>query len=177
MLTTTLRPAPPPDLSLLLRLSQRAELPPEAADSLCDHWRRWLPSLCARQIQADGESYLLLWLEEPVEQEIHAAWDDAPSHAFLLGCLATALVAAAATELLPGSTGARCLPLPRIGEELEFALQALGLKEAGKPILTRQFALLTPTPFRGGCGQCSLEPSCPGATERDPAGIQAPGLE
>lgn len=130
-------------------------------------WAALPASLRARRLDAQGVSFLALWLEAGVEEVIDEQWRLCPSRGFACDALAGILCRRAALSLLPGAAQAPCLPFPVVGPALRRALEQEGLPlfPAGAEgfVLGRRYALLTYYPFNSACVMCSLREWCPNA--------------
>ncbi len=158
----TLQTTPYFDIELLMQNSQETRIDGKLMDKLMERWGKWLPLLKARKITAGDKGYLLVFLEQEVEDDIDDVWEDAPSDAFLYNSLAQTLCMGAIYDLLPEISEAGCAPAPAPSPELAEALAAEGVPyvDAG-PMLDRRFAVATYYPFRGACEICFLKDQCP----------------
>lgn len=158
--------APYFDLELLLSVCQETRIGGDIMDALSDMWDRWLPHARCRHIETDKNSYLLAWLEEPVEEDVDDKWEEAPSEAFMFNALAQVMCMGLVHSLVPEVEDAGCAPAPRPTDALTDALEAEGVPylTPGEPGLARRYAVVTHYPFRGGCEICMLQKQCPKAS-------------
>lgn len=171
--------APYFDLELLLSASKETRVGGALMDGLGKAWERWLPHARARQITTEQGSYLLAWLEEPVEEEVDDKWEETPSEAFMYNALAQVMCMGIVHSLLPEVEEAGCAPAPRPTDALADALEAEGVPYLmpGEPGLARRFAVVTYYPFKGGCEICMLQKQCPKAGGDNGMSITLPGFE
>jgi len=70
---------------------------------------------------------------------------------------------AAVRSVLPEVAGGGCAPVPKPTTALKKALKEIGVPWNENATLGRQYAMLTPLPFIGGCSICYLQEHCPNA--------------
>ncbi len=128
----------------------------------------WGPHLHARKLTtmepAGEQGYMLVWLDEGVENEVNQAWEGSPSRAFVLNTLAQTLLTAALRNAVPeiSMQGATvCAPVPTPNKPLREALKAAGVPWEEGAMLSRQYAMLTYAPFKGSCDICFVKAECP----------------
>ena len=143
-------------------------------------WRGWQEYLCGITLApgaAFGHGLACVWLRPPVEEAVDAAWAQRPSEGFALHSLALELCMSAVRKLVPEiGERAGCAPLPELrpAEMDALARHGIEFRNMGKkggtgnakavaPVLLRRYAVLTRSPFGGGCGVCALQKGCPGA--------------
>jgi hypothetical protein len=107
------------------------------------------------------KGYVLLYLDESVENDVEAAWQRSPSEGFSLHNLAIALVMGAAGQVVPEVADGGCAPLPRPDRDMLRQFKTLGLEWNPAGTVNRQYAVFTPMPYAGGCAVCMLRDSCP----------------
>ena len=112
----------------------------------------------------DG-GHLLIWLEEPVEDEIEGVWQDSPSAGMSFHNLAIHMVMSAAQNVVPELADKGCAPLPKPTAGILKAFEKLGLVWNKEGTVNRQFAVFTRMPYSDGCGICMLRPKCPNASD------------
>ncbi len=152
------------DFFSLLELLEEKKLGGEVIDELGDAWDRWLNHLHIYSLKIGKIGYLLLWLDEAVEEEIDTKWNDSPTDSFRFNCLAQNLIVTAIQELLPAVADAGCAPAPRPTDSLLDVLEEMGVPyNDNVTALTRRFATITHNPFRGACEICHLQEECPKA--------------
>ena len=105
-----------------------------------------------------------VWLDAEVEADIAAAWQHSPERAFWLHAVAQTVCMKLIVALVPEIANLGCAPLPTPGPELFSALQNVGLScTSGQTwMCERQYAVITPTPYAGGCEICALSATCSG---------------
>ena len=167
------------DMELFMGVSQETRLGGDVMDRFMTLWKNWLPHLTVKGIDTGKIKYLLVALDESVEQDVDKAWEGSPSNAFLYNALAQTMCMAAVQELLPEVENAGCAPSPRPTEALRAALAGLGLEyREGAATLARRYAVVTHYPFRGGCEICHLQDQCPkGQGQAESASVLLPGYE
>ncbi len=111
----------------------------------------------------NGGGHIIIWLEEPVEDEIEGIWQDSPSAGMAFHNLAIHMVMSAAQNLVPEVADKGCAPLPYPTEGILKAFEDLGLIWNKEGTVNRQFAVFTRLPYSGGCEICLLRPKCPNA--------------
>lgn len=167
------------DLELLMAVSQETRIGGDLMDALSDAWDCWIPHARARQIETEKGSYLLVWLDEAVEDDVDEKWEEAPSEAFMYNALAQVMCMGIVHMLVPQVEEVGCAPAPVPTDALADALEAEGVHylAVGEPGLSRRFAVVTPYPFRGGCEICALLKKCPKAGGDKGASVTLPGFE
>lgn len=169
------------DLELLMENCQETRIAGDVMDRLVEHWGAWMPHLNARKIEAGKDSYLVVWLDEKVEESVDEMWDEAPSEAFLFNSLAQTLCMCAVHTLVPEVSEAGCAPAPRPTLDLKEALEEAGLRdvdeENNRLALLRRYAVATYYPFRGGCDICDLQEECPKLKGGSDYSVVLPGYE
>lgn len=156
-------PQPYFDLELFLRTAEETRLDGDAMDECLTLWETWSSHIGVCTVTAGGKTYRAVWLGEPVETAVSAAWAESPSHGFRLNALAQTLCMCAVHEFLPEVAEAGCAPVPHAGKELAAALTAAGLpaRAASGMEYARRYAVVTHEPFGGACDICALASSCP----------------
>ncbi len=167
--------APTLHMEDFMQLAQTNRLDSQTAAELTRRLDVWADKLHGRRIDAGGVEALLVWLDETVEQEIDACWSSAPSHAFMLGALAQAVLMAAVRQYVPEASAGGCAPVPAPNRALEKALEEAGVAWTHEHSLARQYAMLTHMPYIGGCEVCHLQPRCPKLMFAGGAGESAGG--
>lgn len=139
-------------------------------ESLEKYWNEWVPYLKTYELKAEegskGGSFLLLFLEKEVEDQVEEIWQDTPTEGLAHHNLAITLIMSAAQSLLPELEEGKCAPLPKPGEAALEAFEKLGLTWNQEGTVNRQYAVFTPYPYSGGCEVCYLEETCPKSRTR-----------
>ena len=112
-----------------------------------------------------GGGHLLIWLEEPVEDEIEGIWQDSPSAGMAFHNLAIHMVMTTAQSVVPELADKGCAPLPKPTAGILKAFEKLGLVWNAEGTVNRQFAVFTRIPYSEGCAICMLRPKCPNAND------------
>ncbi len=151
------------DMELFMILSQNKRLDRTTADIVEEYWPLWRERIQARRIVTGKQGYVVVWLDEYIENEVASAWDSSPSRAFTMNTLAQAMLMATVRDLVPEAAASHCAPVPKPTASLKSALETLGLSWTEHNTLTRQYAMLTYAPYKGGCPVCFLNKTCPNA--------------
>ena len=151
------------DMELFMSTSQETRIGGELMEKLSACWEAWVPHARAMQITVDNASYLLVWLEKEVEDAVDEAWNTTPGDAFAYNALAQVICMTMVHSVLPQVEEAGCAPAPAPGKGLAEGLEKAGVPYAdgAGPTLTRRYAVVTYSPFRGGCEVCTLREQCP----------------
>jgi len=112
-----------------------------------------------------GGGHVVIWLEEPVEEEIEGVWQDSPSAGMAFHNLAIHMVMSAAQNVVPELADKGCAPLPKPTSGILKAFEKLGLVWNKEGTVNRQFAVFTRMPYSDGCSVCMLRPKCPNASD------------
>lgn len=165
-----LAPRPVFDPDALVRTAQTGPLLRTDLDALAGLWPATLDALHAWRIDAGAQgAWLLLWLDQALEQAVERRFTEQPARGFLEHALAVHCVMAAAASLEPGLAGHGCSPVPPAHPAITAAVHELGLSWPERDTLCRRYALLTSTPFAGGCEGCTLAGQCPRLRTPGPA--------
>lgn len=89
------------DMELFMGVSQETRLGGDVMDRFMTLWRNWLPHLTVKGIDTGKIKYLLVALDESVEQDVDKAWEGSPSNAFLYNALAQTMCMAAVHAVIP----------------------------------------------------------------------------
>ncbi len=172
-------PTPYFDVELILRNSQESRIGGHVLERLVQLWETWLPKLSVRIVNTGKITYLAVWLDETVEEDIDKAWAESPSQAYLDNALAQTLCMSAVHSLVPEVEDAGCAPAPRTTDTLRAALEETGLPyKDDSLVLSRRFAVVTHYPFKGGCEICHLQGQCPkGQGQAGSSSLLLPGYE
>ena len=155
--------APYFDLELLMSTCKETRIDGDMMQKLAEAWDRWLPLARARHIEGNGESYLLAYLDEAVEEDVDDKWEQTPSEAFIFNALAQVMCMGIVHSLLPQVEDIGCAPAPHPTDLLADAQDAEKSPYLimGEPGLARRYAVVTHYPFKGGCELCVLQKQCP----------------
>lgn len=140
---------------------------PEAARMAHFRFSRWLHAF---MLTGKTGGILAVWLEDLAEHALAEAWERSPEQALWLHGVAQTLCMRAVALYVPDIVGHGCAPVTQGTLSMALALEKAGLPctvGAGCLIPARQYAVVTPAPFRG-CSGCVLTASCtrrPGGTE------------
>lgn len=149
-------------------------------DRLPAVWERWLDALhvilialgdgvpervSLRDVAALPAGCLAVWLDVDVEREVDALWQIRPSSALAGNALAGALCMSAVAEVVPEVAQYGCAPLIEPDAALRDWLERSGVINAMQGtsrtiVPVRRYTVLTPFPFRRGCGVCALRAGC-----------------
>ena len=151
------------DMELVIQMNHSNTLDGKTFGKLADTWETWIDKLHVDRIAIRKNQYLLVWLEESVEEDVNKAWDDSPNDGFALTGLAQAMLMEVIRELVPEVAADGCAPAPKPFPALIAAMRDAGVDWADDTTLSRQFAMITHYPYKGGCAACYLSKSCPNA--------------
>lgn len=152
------------DLELFMITSQETRIHGETMSRITEKWDAWLPYAHAYKILLQDVAYLLVYLEDYIEEEIDAMWADSPSEAFMFNALAQVMCMGMVHSVLPEVENAGCAPSPEITEALRLLLLDVGVSYSlsGKAgVSSRRYSVLTYFTFKGSCGVCVLQEDCP----------------
>ena len=111
------------DMELFMGVSQETRLGGDVMDRFMTLWKNWLPHLTVKGIDTGKIKYLLVALDESVEQDVDKAWEGSPSNAFLYNALAQTMCMAAVHAVIPEVQDAGCAPAPKPTATLREALE------------------------------------------------------
>lgn len=151
------------DMELFMVTSQETRIGGDLMERLDETWEKWLEHINAIAFNAGESRYLLVWLDEAVEEEIDEIWGASPSDAYMYNVLAQVMCMGLVHAAVPQVADAGCAPAPKGSDVLAAALEEVGVPYSGdvSQTLARRYAVLTHYPFKGGCEVCSLLHSCP----------------
>ena len=89
------------DMELFMGVSQETRLGGDVMERFMALWKNWLPHLTVKGIDTGKIKYLLVALDEAVEQDVDKAWESSPSNAFLYNALAQTMCMAAVHAVIP----------------------------------------------------------------------------
>lgn len=165
---------PPFDLMFYMSVSGSKRLEQKLLEGLESKWKKWKGLLRAYRLTPDvppagaqpTDGYLLAWLDKDVEDEIERIYQNDPIDGMPFHNLAICVVMGVARTLVHQVGEGACAPLPEPDEEMLAAFKSLGLEWNPAGRVDRQFAVLTPLPYRDGCPICYMKNSCPNSTVR-----------
>ncbi|MDD4953069.1 MAG: hypothetical protein PHV85_11010 [Desulfovibrionaceae bacterium] len=151
------------DMFSYCELAGDNRLDQETLDELGERWDQWTGRIKAFELlnPVGGAKYLLIFMDQEVEQDIEEAWRESPVMGLALHNLAICMVMSAAQGLIPELAEGSCAPLPKPGPAIQEAFEDLGLAWSVEGTINRRFAVFTPYPYAGGCEICYLEQTCP----------------
>ncbi|BBD06814.1 hypothetical protein [Desulfovibrio ferrophilus] len=149
------------DATRFIATSHTGELPEETINELSALWDTLTNGIQVKRIDNGTGSWLLIWLEKHIEQQVERCWETSPHRGFLEHALAVDYVMAAAADLIPEIAAHGCAPIPEPSPAVREAAEELGLSWPERHTLNRRYALLTPLPWKGGCSACHLNANCP----------------
>lgn len=170
-------PEPEFDLWLYAEIAGETRFSDDLMKALEAAWNRWkehLKAVILRRRQGRGD-YLVVWLEEPVETEVEALWDESPSEGLSMHNLAVAMVMSAARSAIPELEENKCAPMPKPTGSVQDAFEALGMGWNADATIDRKYAVFTNMPYKGGCEICYLEENCPSSKMQKKWGRNQPG--
>ena len=163
----SLTPEPEFDMMYFMEVAGESRIDGDILEEFETFWDQWtansLKAYELRNTEGDGK-FLLIFLDEDVENAIEGVWQDSPTHGLLFHALAITMVMSSAQGFVPELQEGKCAPLPRPGEGILGAFEELGLTWNEEGTVNRKYAVLTPYPYTGGCEVCYLSDSCPKST-------------
>lgn len=117
----------------------------------------------AFRLSAGGDTdpgYVILWLDQAVEDEVEGIWQDSPGAGMAFHNLAIHMLMSAVQNLVPELAEKGCAPLPKPDKAVLAAFKKLGLVWNKEGTVNRQFAVFTNMPALTSCGTCILKPKC-----------------
>ncbi|CAK7059598.1 MAG: hypothetical protein DELT_01370 [Desulfovibrio sp.] len=157
------------DIELFLQTANETRLAGEEMALCLGLWEEWMAELSCNEVEDGGKKYIAVWLSPEIETAVATMWEESPSRGFLLNALAQTLCMCAVHELVPEVTDVGCAPVPPASESLAAAITEAGLparlgSAPGTGLeFARKYAVVTRSPFGGGCEVCALVSSCPRA--------------
>lgn len=155
------------DIMYYMEIAGESRIDQETMDEFQPYWDKWAKeSIRAYELtNPEGEgNYLLIYLDEEVDETIDGMWQDSPTHGLLFHGLAITMVMSSAQGFIPELMDGQCAPLPRPGEGVMGVFEELGLTWNDEGTINRKYAVLTPYPYNGGCEVCYLSDTCPKST-------------
>jgi len=158
------------DFSTFLFLAQIDEIGPQEMLSVLGVWENWLPSLKIYQL-GERKGYVLVYLEQGVEDQVDEVWKASPSEGFKHEAIAQTMIMGTLKALMPELGEKECAPVPEPTKPLRRTLEKIGLDLQESGALNRKYATITPYPHRYGCERCHLKDSCIKNMNLDLSGI------
>lgn len=168
------------DMEAVMALMQEKRLGGQVLETMVNAFERWVKELNGLTIKTEMGTYLVLWLNESVEEEVDAMWEKDAEMGFRLNCVGQSLIMNAVYQIMPEVENAGCAPCPTPHAILEDALMAENIPyKKHEPTLCRRFSVLTSMPFRGACDICYLKEACPKASGQGDSfhSVELPGFE
>lgn len=168
------------NLENIMEMSKETRIGGEVMDKLIEKWKEWLPHLHARILKTEKISYLLVWLDSTVDENVDALWENSPSQAYLYNSVAQVMCMGTVHQLLPEIEEAGCAPAPRPTDTLIEILSSPDFPsyKGDGPALSARYAVLTHYPFKGSCEICHLQKDCPKGQGHDcTSSVVLPGYE
>ncbi len=162
-----LTPQPEFDMVYYMEIAGETSVTQSDMDEFEPFWDKWaVNNLKAYElVNPEGEGkFLLIYLDEEVDDTIEGIWQDSPTHGLLFHALAITMVMSSAQGFVPELHDGQCAPLPRPGEGVLGAFEELGLTWNKEGTVNRKYAVLTPYPYSGGCEICYMSETCPKST-------------
>ena len=142
--------------------SAYGEMPdPQSLDAARAFFAECGQALRAVRLEAPGHTpCVALWLPQPLEERIDAAWSDLPSRALLLHATALLCVEDALAQCVPAVASHGCAPVPpsHAGRDLVLAEQGLPCPQG---VLGRRYAVLCYATEQLCCALCACAAECP----------------
>lgn len=164
-----LNPQPEFDIMYYMEIAGESRIEQGVMDDFQPFWDKWAKeNLKAYElVNTEGEGkFLLIFLDEDVDNTIEGIWQDSPTHGLLFHALAITMVMSTAQGFVPELGDGQCAPLPRPGEGVLGAFKELDLTWNQEGTVNRKYAVLTPYPYSGGCEVCYMSDTCPKSTVR-----------
>lgn len=169
---TPLAVEPDFDFSTFLFLAQMDEIGPQEMHAVLNTWEKWLPYLKIYKL-GERKEHVAIFLEEPVEREVDAIWQDSPSEGFKHEAIAQTMIMGTLKMLMPELGEKECAPVPEPTKPIRRTLERIGLVMQDSGALSRKYSTITPYPHRYGCERCYLKDSCVKNMNLDMRGILA----
>ncbi len=162
-----LTPKPEFDIIYYMEIAGESRIEQDIMDEFEPFWDKWTKNnLKAYEIvNPDGEGkFVLIYLDQEVDDNIEGIWQDSPTHGLLFHALAITMVMSTAQGFVPELNAGQCAPLPRPGDRMLDVFKELGLTWNQEGTVNRKYAVLTPYPYNGGCEVCYMSDNCPKST-------------
>jgi hypothetical protein len=152
------------DIFYYLEINQTKRMDQGMLEKLEKHWAEWRTKVNAYKLTPSfakkDEGYLLVFLDEEVEQAVDAIAESGEQDPDSFHNLAITLVMSAAASIIPEIAEQGCAPLPKPAVEVQDKAEDLGFFWREDNSANRRYALFTHHPYVGGCGACSQSDSC-----------------
>lgn len=158
------------DFSTFLFLAQLDEVGPREMLDVLAVWESWLPHLKIFKL-GDRKGFVLIYLEETIEDQVDAIWKQSPSEGFKHEAIAQTMIMGTLKSLMPELGEKECAPVPEPTKPIRRTLEKIGLDMQESGALNRKYATITPYPHRYGCDRCYLKDSCIKHMNLDLSGI------
>lgn len=162
-------PQPEFDMMYFMEVAGETRIEGDMLEDFEEYWNKWTQNnLNAYELKnTEGEgSFVLIYLDQDVDDAIEGIWQDSPTHGLLFHALAITIVMSSAQGFVPELQDGNCAPLPRPGEGVLGAFKELDLTWNDEGTINRKYAVLTPYPYTGGCEVCYMSDTCPKSTVR-----------
>jgi hypothetical protein len=165
LVATPIAAQPEFDLFTYCELAGETRLDNELLEEIEPRFDGWQQHLKAFRLAPEGadekaQGHVILWLDQPVEDEIEGIWQDSPSAGMAFHNLAIHMVMSAVQNLVPELADKGCAPLPKPDKAILAAFKKLGLTWNKEGTVNRKFAVFTYMPSITGCGACMLKDKC-----------------
>ncbi len=167
------------DMEAIMALLQETRLGGQVLEDMVHTFERLSKELNSIILKTEQGDYLVVWLNECVEQEADKTFADDPEKGFRFNCVGQALIMNVVYQIMPEVEQAGCAPCPEPNESIAKALEAEKIPYLhGEPTLSRRFSVLTTLPFRGACEICYLREACPKANGQSDSfhSVELPGF-
>ncbi len=167
------------DMEAIMALLQETRLGGQVLEDMVNTFERLSKELNTIIIKTQQSDYLVVWLNEKVEQEADKIFAEDPEKGFRFNCVGQALIMNAVYQIMPEVEQAGCAPCPEPNEDIKQALEVEKIPYLhGEPTLSRRFSVLTTLPFRGACEICYLREACPKANGQSDSfhSVELPGF-
>lgn len=161
------------DFATFLFLAQLDTIGPQEMLSVLSTWEKWLPHLKIYKL-GDRKEHVLIFLEEPVENEVDSIWTASPSEGFKHEAIAQTMIMGTLKTLMPELGEKECAPVPEPTKPIRRTVEKIGLEMQESGALSRKYSTITPYPHRYGCERCYLKDSCIKNMKLDLRGIVNP---
>ena len=162
--------APEFDIEYYMEISGLMRVEKDLLELLDHYWAKWEKDVKAYRMEPTkegaGDGFLLVYLDQDVEDEVQKAFETAPQHGFAFHNLAITLTLSAAQSVMPELIGA-CMPMPTPSREAKKKFKKLGLEWTEDGKMNRNYMVYTAYPYQGGCETCHSCETCPSSQVRE----------